>query len=93
MQYSASSFADGLVTLLGWALRPTRSAPRLTRPFPARASFHSHVPDTVLDRAIVPGFDVAGRIFTWLRPIQHGSVHVYLLYILGALLALLLWSS
>ena len=28
----------------------------------------------------------------WLRPLQRGSIHLYLLYILGTLLVLLLWS-
>jgi hydrogenase-4 component B len=92
MQYTASSFAGGLVALFAWALRPQAHAPRIAVPFPRRARFESHLPDTVLDRALTPGFHLVARIFRWMRPIQHGSVHVYLLYILGALLALLLWS-
>ena len=91
MQYTASSFAGELVGLFAWALRPRQHAPRLTDPFPARAAFHSHVPDVVLDRALRPLFTLAGKVSVWLRPIQQGSVHLYLLYILGALVALLLW--
>ncbi|HEU5061180.1 MAG TPA: proton-conducting transporter membrane subunit [Kofleriaceae bacterium] len=92
MQYTASSFAEMIVRILAGALRPATRAPRLDGPFPARAGFHSHVPDTVLDRGIVPGFSLAGRTFARLRPIQHGNTHLYLLYILGTLLALLLWT-
>jgi hydrogenase-4 component B len=91
MQYTSSSFAEMLVGLLDWALRPDRFAPRLEGPFPPAASFHTHVPDTVLDRLILPTFSFAGRTFARLRPIQRGNVHLYLLYILGTLLALLLW--
>jgi hydrogenase-4 component B len=91
MQYTSSSFAELLVGILAWALRPSTDAPRLAGPFPARAAFHSHVPDTVLDRALLPSFSAVGRILGWLRPIQHGNVHLYLLYILGTLVALLLW--
>jgi hydrogenase-4 component B len=91
MQYTASSFAEMLVGLLGWALRPSVHAPRLDGPFPRAANFESHVPDTVLDRAIVPAFALAERLATRLRPLQRGSLHLYLLYILGALFALLLW--
>jgi hydrogenase-4 component B len=92
MQYTASSFAGLVVGLLSWALRPIAHGPNLVGPFPApSARFDSHVPDTVLDRGIVPSFSLAARILARLRPIQQGSVHLYLLYILGTLLVLLLW--
>ena len=81
-----------IVRLMSGALRPTTRRPHIEGPFPSGASFHSHVPDTVLDRGIIPGFSLAGRTFARLRPIQHGNTHLYLLYILGALLALLLWT-
>jgi hydrogenase-4 component B len=92
MQYTSSSFAAMLVDLLSWALRPNMHAPNLTRTFPTRTSFHSHVPDTVLDRVLVPTFSFVRQLMTWMRPIQGGSIHIYLLYILGAIVALLLWS-
>lgn len=91
MQYTSSSFAGMLVSLLGWALRPTAQSPKLSGPFPAPAVFHSHVPDTVLDRALLPSFALTGRLLARLRPIHHGNVHLYLLYVLGAVVALLLW--
>jgi hydrogenase-4 component B len=92
MQYTASSFAQMLVELLGWALRPSVRAPRIRGPFPRPARFRSHIPDAVLDLAVLPGFSLAGRFFERLRPIQRGSIHLYLLYILGTLLTLLtLW--
>jgi len=91
MQYTSSSFAGMLVGLLAWALRPSAHLPHLAGPFPASATFHSHVPDTVLDRALRPSFSLIGRLLAWLRLIQHGNVHLYLLYILGTLVALLLW--
>jgi hypothetical protein len=90
-QYTSSSFAQMLVALMAWALRPNLRTPQVKGPFPAAAAFQSDVPDTVLDRAIVPGFSLAARVLSTLRPIQRGSVHLYLLYILGALVVLLLW--
>ncbi len=92
MQYTASSFAEMIIRLLGGALRPAVHPPHLDGPFPGPARFHSHLPDTVLDRAVVPGFSLAGRAFSRLRVIQGGNTHLYLLYILAALLALLLWT-
>ena len=91
MQYTSSSFADMLVRLLAWALRPERHAPTITEPFPQRATFASHVPDTVLDRGVRPVFGLFGRAAMRLRPFQSGSIHFYLLYILATLLVLLLW--
>jgi hypothetical protein len=91
MQYTSSSFAELLVGLLSWALRPNLHPPRLEGPFPKGAAFHSHVPDTVLDRAVLPTFSAIGRVFERLRPIQRGSIHLYLAYILGTLIVLLLW--
>jgi hydrogenase-4 component B len=91
MQYTSSSFASMILGLLGRALRPTVHAPRLEGPFPAAAHFESHLPDPVLDRAVVPAFAAVGRAFIRLRPLQRGNIHLYFLYILGTLLALLLW--
>lgn len=91
MQYTSSSFARMLIGLLAWALRPSAHPPQLAGPFPASVAFRSHVPDTVLDRALLPSFSLIGRLLAWLRPIQHGNVHLYLFYILGTLVTLLLW--
>ncbi|MBI5518053.1 MAG: hypothetical protein HY909_30060 [Deltaproteobacteria bacterium] len=91
MQYTASSFAELLVGLFAWALRPTEQLPSLQGPFPTRASYHSHVPDAVLDRVLRPVFELIYRVFESLRPIHRGSIHLYILYILGTLVALLFW--
>jgi hydrogenase-4 component B len=91
MQYTSSSFAQMIVRMFGWALRPDVQSPKVDAIFPTAASFHSHVPDTVLDRGIRPLAGLLARAFGWARPMQRGSIHLYLLYILGALLALLVW--
>ena len=91
MQYSSSSFGQMLVKMFSWALWPDAHAPRIDGMFPSRTSFHSHVPDLVLDRAIYPAARGVGRVFSWMRWLQLGSINVYLLYILITLVALLLW--
>lgn len=93
MQYSSSSFAQMLVALFGWALRPEVHAPRIEGPFPAPSRFHSEVPDAVLDRAVAPCFRVLGGLFERLHRLQSGNVHLYLVYIVVALIALLAWSG
>jgi hydrogenase-4 component B len=92
MQYTASSFAEGLVELFSPALRPTRHGPELSGIFPAPARFASHVPEVVLERCLVPFVGWLARGAVWLRWIQHGNVHLYLVYVLATLvLMLVLW--
>jgi hydrogenase-4 component B len=91
MQYSASSFAQTIVRMFSWVLRPDAHAPRASGVFAGPASFHSHVPDVVLDRTVRPLASGVGRVFTWLRRMQHGSINAYVLYILVALVVLLSW--
>jgi hydrogenase-4 component B len=91
IQYTASSFAQMLVGLFGWALRPRVKQPAPLALFPGKEHFHSEVPETVLDEAVVPGFRFTAWCFSWFRWVQRGGVHSYLLYILAILLALLLW--
>jgi hydrogenase-4 component B len=91
MQYTSSSFAQMLVGLFGWALFPRTHRPSVLPLFPTKTEFHSQVPDTVLDEAVLPAFRVLARLFSWFRVFQQGSIQTYLLYIFIALIALLLW--
>jgi hydrogenase-4 component B len=90
MQYTSSSFADTLVRLFSWALWPFGHDVRLIGVFPGRARFHSHVPDTVLDRAVLPAARHVGRVLVWFRWVQHGNVHLYVLYVVGWLILTIL---
>jgi hydrogenase-4 component B len=91
MQYTSSSFAELVVGVFAWALRPEVHRPRLAMPFPQASAFSSHVPDTVLDRVVLPASRGVGRVLSWFRWIQHGNVQFYVLYVLATLvLAMLL---
>jgi hydrogenase-4 component B len=90
MQYTSSSFAELLVGMLSVVLRPERRAVVLSRPFPRPASFASEVPEIVLDRAVRPALRLAARGAAWFGWVQQGRVQVYLLYVLGTLVVLLL---
>jgi hydrogenase-4 component B len=90
MQYTSSSFADVLVGFFSWALRPRVHTAKLTTLFPREASFHSHIADTVLDRGVLPVSRGTGRVIAWFRWLQQGSVHLYLLYVLVAVVLTLL---
>jgi hydrogenase-4 component B len=91
MQYSSSSFAQMLVLLFGWVLRPRTRQPKDLQLFPQKSDFQSHVPDAVLDEAVLPAFRFSAWILSWFRLFQRGSIQAYLLYIFLTLIALLLW--
>jgi hydrogenase-4 component B len=91
MQYTASSFAQMVVGLFAWALRPRTRQPGDLPLFPGKADFHSETPDAVLDGAVLLAFRFAAGLFSRLRVFQKGSIQTYLLYIFIALIALLLW--
>jgi hydrogenase-4 component B len=91
MQYTSSSFAQILVGLFAWALRPRAQGPQHLTLFPRKGAFHSEAPDTVLDKVVLPVFRFAARLFSWFRVFQQGSIQTYLLYLFLALIVLLLW--
>jgi len=91
MQYTASSFADGPVTGLRWALLPRIHEARVRGLFPGATRYESHVPDPVLDRAADPALRLSARGLSLLRFVQGGHLPVYLLYVLLTLLTLLVW--
>jgi hydrogenase-4 component B len=91
MQYTSSSFAQILVGLFAWALRPRYQEPHIVSLFPQESGFHSEVSDPVLDEAVLPTFSFGGWLFARFRLIQGGSVQTYLLYIFVALIVLLFW--
>ena len=91
MQYTASSFADGLVGGLRWVLWPKVHGGTATGIFPSSRGFESHVPDPVLDRLAGPVHRMVAAGASLLRFFQGGQLHVYLLYVLLTLLTLLIW--
>jgi hydrogenase-4 component B len=91
MQYTASSFADGLVTGLRFVLWPRVHWRKINACFPHPRRFHSEVPDPVLDRATAPALDLTARGAALLRILQSGQLSIYLLYVLVTLLALFIW--
>jgi hydrogenase-4 component B len=93
MQYSASSFADTLVDVFAGILRPERHAPKIKGPFPDHAHFESHVPETVLERLYLPFLAWAYSKVQPVRRLQHGQIHLYILYTFITLLVLITISA
>lgn len=91
MQYTGSSMAQPLTEFLDPVLRAKRHIERPAGYFPARASFVSHAPDFFHRFAYRPLAALGARLLAPLRRVQHGNVHLYVLYIALTLLALLAW--
>lgn len=92
MQYTGSSMAQPLTEFLDPVLRAERHIERPNGYFPARASFISHAPDFFHRFAYRPLAALGARLLAPLRRVQHGNVHLYVLYVALTLLALLAWS-
>lgn len=91
MQYTASSFADGLLQGMIWVLWPKVQGGRVRGFFPFPRRYQSHLPDPVLDRLVSPGLRGTAFLLSGLRFLQAGHMSIYLMYVLLTLLALLVW--
>ena len=91
MQYTGSSFAEMLTLRFGWAFFPRAHVDPPRGPFPRKASFSSHVPDTVLDVALVPLLRSAEWGAERVRRLHRGPVQGQALLVGLALIALLAW--
>jgi len=92
MQYSSSSFAEMLVGLFQWALRPKVHRERVPGFFPRPTRFASQVDDAVLDQLLRPAIASVGGWLNRLRWLQPGSLNLYLLYVVFALVLGLVWA-
>jgi formate hydrogenlyase subunit 3/multisubunit Na+/H+ antiporter MnhD subunit len=94
MQYSARSFAE----LLAERWLPRWLAPRVRVPaprgaFPAPIRLATEEGDPLVRGAYEPLFDAFATRFARLRALQQGNAHLYLGYVLMAVLAALAWVS
>lgn len=89
MAYTASSFAQTLVGLHAWLLRPRATDGVAKDPFPAPRGFHSRVPEPVMEGALLPAWAGFRRALAPLRALQQGRIQGYLTTILLTLCVLL----
>lgn len=95
MQYTSSSFAQPVVQFLTMVLRPQEKIERLAGYFPPQrgATFATAAADFAKRLFYQPVFVKIKNLTHRLRWLQHGRVHLYLLYIFLTLIALLLWKG
>jgi hydrogenase-4 component B len=91
MSYTASSFAETLVGLYAWLLRPRSASSVSAELFPPARSFHSRVPEAMLESVLSPLWAGLRRALLPLRALQQGRIQQYLIYVLLTLCLLLAW--
>lgn len=92
MQYTASSFSQPLTSLFQFVLRTRLHYVIKSGLFPRTASLATETKDLSRARLYQPLFIGIGRGLSSLRWVQHGQVHLYVLYIALTLLVLLVWK-
>jgi len=94
MQYTARAFSELLSErLVPRSLRPRLSVSRPEGLFPAPSAFAADCRDPATRGFYEPFIEHWGDRFSRLRWMQQGKLHVYLLYVLVALLVGLAWST
>jgi hydrogenase-4 component B len=89
IQYTASSFAQMIIAMFGWVLRPHVHWPLIKGLFPQPSKMGSHVDDIILDRIIMPISHYAEQWTNWFRRFQQGVTQQYVLYILIAVILMM----
>jgi hydrogenase-4 component B len=93
MQYTGTSFSETVVNLFSAIGSPLRRRPVLAGSLPSvGARFQYKGTETVLDRILTPVFHGVDLAFSFLRKVQHGHLHVYMLYIFATLFVLMAWT-
>jgi len=92
MQYGGTAFSEIAVSVFDGIIRQRVERPMLAGLFPAVARCVDRPTETVLERIVSPLFHLAGLSFAFLRRLQHGKMHVYMIYIFATLLILMLWA-
>jgi formate hydrogenlyase subunit 3/multisubunit Na+/H+ antiporter MnhD subunit len=93
MQYTGSSFAELLVLRFRWVFFPKKRVHPPAGIFPRHASFDSHMPDTVLDVAILPALRSGAAVADRLRARVGSRVQSKVLLLLVGVVGLLLWLA
>ena len=71
-----------------WLLQPERRVRRPRGPLPAKATWIEHIPETMLERVVVPTGNLIMQVSTAARRLQHGRLQSYILYLVAGLVVL-----
>jgi hydrogenase-4 component B len=93
MQYTGSSLAAMLVGSFRWAFFPHARVLPPRGVFPRRAMYRASVPDTALERGIVPALSWLAELAGRARSRFNGAVQFQALLLVSGLVALLVWLA
>ncbi|MEI6826212.1 MAG: proton-conducting transporter membrane subunit [Desulfuromonadales bacterium] len=93
MQYNGTSISELAVSVFNGIMRQQVERPILDGLFPGSSRCSDTPTETFLERMIVPLFTGAGALFGFLHRLQHGLMHIYMLYIFATLFILMLWAN
>ncbi len=93
MQYTGSSYVQPLSDLLHAFLRTRRSSAAITGYFPESIGFATRTSDLVRTWFFDPLFRAVARCLSPLLALQHGRIHLYVLYVAVILIGLLVWKG
>lgn len=92
IQYTDAAFSEPLACIFA----PIMGLKTISQPvsglFANRASLHISAPDRLRSGLFTPLFEMVLRICNACKIIQHGKIHLYILYILLTLVGLLIWG-
>ena len=91
MQYTGSSFADGILSLCGRIVQRERHLAKPQGVFPAGGDFKTHSRDLFDAYLLRPALDYLARVCRRFRWIQHGDLQNYLIYGLSFLVIIIAW--
>ena len=92
MQYGGTSFSELAVSVFNGILRQQIKRPTIAGLFPEATHCSDQPTETFLERVISPLFALTGIAFAFLRRLQNGLMHMYVLYIFATLFILMLWA-
>jgi len=92
MQYGAASFVEPATKVFGPAMGLSRRLNMDQGYFPVRARLTVSSPDRLKNAVFIPLFETIGRACDAMKVVQHGRVHLYILYVLATVVLLLAWK-
>lgn len=93
MQYNGTSFSELAVSVFDGIMRQRIERPSLDGLFPGGSHCSDGPTETLLERVFAPLFTGARILFGFLHRLQHGLMHIYMLYIFATLFILMLWAN
>ncbi len=92
IQYTDASFSEPTAKLFSSAMGLKASRQRDDSYFPQHGQFVLSAPDRLRTHLFTPLFEGVERACNALKIVQHGKIHLYILYILATVVALLIWG-